>query len=482
MAARVEQAFEQCWSALLEGETLDSCLSRFPDLGAELHPLLEAALDAHDLWDIPVPEERAFRSRRRMALKASELRPRKVSKPQAFALSRPLLVGFAMIVIVFFAGSGLVVASAASLPGESLYPVKLAVERVQISLALNTASQLSLASSFEQRRIDEVRRLLALGRAAKVQFDGRLDSVSADLLTVEGVPVTVSPATSLSPDLRPGDHVTVAGDTNPAGWVLAASVRLTGQQFIGVVDSMGPAAWRISGRTVRVAPDTIIDDGIRLSDQVSVQLKTEAGFTVAASIHLVQHNQDGPAATEIQGDTQGTASPPAPIGTPSVEIEQETSIPQPGTPEILTISGTVSSMTQTVWIVSGQTVAINSETDIDSSIGAGDTVEVRGTLDVDGVIRAQRIRLLRSAGSEDDQHQEFEFTGIVESIAPSQWEIAGRTVEVDSRTDIEGSPHVGDRVQVQVVTNADGSLRAVQIQRQDSGSDGEGSGDPSHDD
>ena len=59
---------------------------------------------------------------------------------------------------------------------------------------------------------------------------------------------------------------------------------------------------------------------------------------------------------------------------------------------------------------------------------------------------------------------------------------AGRTVEIDSKTDIEGAPEVGDRAQVKAVTNSDGHLLALKIEKKDSGSEGESSSTPESDD
>jgi hypothetical protein len=144
----------------------------------------------------------------------------------------------------------------------------------------------------------------------------------------------------------------------------------------------------------------------------------------------------------------------------------------------------VESKGQETWSISGEIVTVTSHTEIDGSIGIGDTVEVRGTRLADGTLQAQRIRLIESGGdgSGDDRGQETEFTGRVDSIASDQWVVDGRTVGIDSNTDIEGAPEVGDRAQVKAVTYSDGSLLALKIEKKDSGSEGESSSTPEGDD
>jgi hypothetical protein len=485
MSTRIEDAFDRCWAALLQDESLESCLSRYPELSAELRPLLMAAIEAHKPWDVPVSRERALRSRTRLLGRASELRRSAPARRPQTSIPRLAAIGIALVLVFIFGSTGLVVASAESLPGESLYPVKRAVEQVRLSLSLGSSSQLSLASSFDKRRVEEVKRLLVLRRVARVQFEGRLESISGGFFTVDGVLVLPSPGAQLTADLRPGDFVSVAGNTHPSGWVLAASVQRTGQQFVGVVEAMNANVWTISGRAVRLAPDTQIDNGIGIGDQVAVQIHNEAGMTVVASIHLLEKGQNHPAATALPLVATPSDTPQPQIApTETRESEQETPAPEADGSETITFSGKVESKGQGNWSISGENVAVTSRTEIDGAIGIGDTVEVQGTRLADGTLQAQRIRLIDSGGdgSGDDRGEEIEFSGRIDSIASDQWVVDGRTVGIDSETDIEGAPEVGDRAQVKAVTYSDGSLLARKIERKDSGSEGESSPTPEGDD
>jgi hypothetical protein len=60
---------------------------------------------------------------------------------------------------------------------------------------------------------------------------------------------------------------------------------------------------------------------------------------------------------------------------------------------------------------------------------------------------------------------EMEFSGAIESMARQTWMIAGRTVGVNSATEVKGPFLVGDIVRVHAFQNADGSLTAREIER-----------------
>ena len=59
---------------------------------------------------------------------------------------------------------------------------------------------------------------------------------------------------------------------------------------------------------------------------------------------------------------------------------------------------------------------------------------------------------------------EVEFTGIVESINGNTWTIGGRTVVVDSTTELTGFISVGQQVKVHASMGLDGSLAAREIE------------------
>jgi hypothetical protein len=77
---------------------------------------------------------------------------------------------------------------------------------------------------------------------------------------------------------------------------------------------------------------------------------------------------------------------------------------------------------------------------------------------------------------------EMEFSGAIESMAQQTWMIGGRTVGVNSATEVKGPFLVGDIVKVHAFQNADGSLTAREIERVRAGQTNENENDNSNTD
>jgi hypothetical protein len=76
-----------------------------------------------------------------------------------------------MVVVVLFGGaSATAYASQSALPGDALYPVKTSLEQTQINLANDAYNQALLHLEFAQRRLNEIKELLAQGRTNDVEF------------------------------------------------------------------------------------------------------------------------------------------------------------------------------------------------------------------------------------------------------------------------------------------------------------------------
>lgn len=83
------------------------------------------------------------------------------------AIVRPVSVALASLLIVLSGWAATVNASFASVPGDLLYPVKLATEKVQLSLAASSEQRARLHAEFAGRRLDEVMDISASSRSDK---------------------------------------------------------------------------------------------------------------------------------------------------------------------------------------------------------------------------------------------------------------------------------------------------------------------------
>ena len=113
------------------------------------------------------------------------------------------------------------------------------------------------------------------------------------------------------------------------------------------------------------------------------------------------------------------------------------------------------------WIVSGLTISLTADTQIEPEIGVGDTVRVVGfILQPEGHLVATAITRL-----EDDDEKPFEFVGVVQNISAGAWTISGITIGIDEETEIEEGIAVGDTVKVNGIILANDTWLAEEIEQ-----------------
>lgn len=217
---------ENCFQRMDQGETLDSVLAHYPGLAGELRPLLEAAILARSTSRENLPVGVLARQRARgLALAADLLQ----GKNPPFVLGRfwrPVIMVLSVIVILVIGTNNLLTASAQSLPGDTLYPVKRSVESTQLRLVSDPVKKLELEHTFSQRRVDETKSLISEERLEEVEFTGVVVSQSDGEWLVSGVKVVVTNQTEIEKGINLGDVIEVKGSTNSAGAVVAISLRL----------------------------------------------------------------------------------------------------------------------------------------------------------------------------------------------------------------------------------------------------------------
>jgi hypothetical protein len=114
----------------------------------------------------------------------------------ARAVARRWVPVTALALALFLALSfGTIEAAGRSLPGDLLYPVKLTVEQARLALLRSEAARGRYLDALRSQRLAEVREVVALGRTAEVEFEGRYEGSSGaewslDALRV-GVPAGV---------------------------------------------------------------------------------------------------------------------------------------------------------------------------------------------------------------------------------------------------------------------------------------------------
>lgn len=146
---------DECLERLLvKGESIEQCLTDYPERAAELEPLLQTALAVREASAIqPRPE---FRARARYqfnsALQVIESRR---SRPIWRRLPQWATI-VSIVLVVLLAGSGTVAAASNSMPDSPLYPVKLVTEQAQLILTPSDIDKARLCTQLADRRVTEI--------------------------------------------------------------------------------------------------------------------------------------------------------------------------------------------------------------------------------------------------------------------------------------------------------------------------------------
>jgi hypothetical protein len=286
-----------------------------------------------------------------------------------------LALGIASIFIVF--SGGLLITSAKSLPGDSLYPVKRVVEDIKVYLAPSREVQNEYEHVYSEKRVDEVFELMGLAREQKISFEGIVSSMDGPNWNVSDIPVIIQPDTMIivgidgANVIAPGMFVEVEGNTSMQGRVYANEIHLREYRINGIVEEISAEILKIWGIPIKILPYTQIDPGIKVGDEATVLIRSEDDRLEALAILLEMHPE-----LSIQTDyySENTAT--------SLEYSQT----DDGDEQSLI--GTLEIVSPNYWVVSGQNFYIISETEISEEIRIGDVIHVRYIIEPNGSFTA----------------------------------------------------------------------------------------------
>lgn len=432
MSERLHDALEVCLQALATGVEPEACLSLYPDLAVELQPLLQAALDMQSLRTETIPKQTYARSRAAVLAKVNDLehQPDTASR-KIWGMPRFALAGLAFVLGLVLGGWGLLEASAETIPGDTLYPVKRAAESIHWNFVPEWEVRDDLEDRLQKRRIEEVETLLALDRVGRVTFEGTLLEQSGNQWNVDDITVVLTPETTITGQIAVGAVIRVRGETQPEGWVKATELSLRRFEFTGFVEEISPEHWIVSRTELLINEQTILGKGLGLGDLVVAFVEAQEG--------------EGLVATRITGIR--LPSPTPPVGPPTPDSPTpESERTSPGRDEDeqeVRFEGEVQSIGSSEWIVDDRIVLVNVETEIDEGIQRGDRVEVRGHQSLGGAVLATDIRFSDEEEPRDDDQKEGdsdEEDGEDEEDETEEVEEEDETDEDDEKEDDEHEP------------------------------------------
>ena len=199
MANRFDLILDDCIDRIaFRGETVEGCLERYPEHAAELEPYLQMAAKVAQSYAFAPSSTAKEQGRQRLRAEQRALQQEGREKYRGrlgWRWWKPARLprwatGLAAVILVILVGtSGTVIASANTLPGDVLYPVKRGVEQIQLALPLPSDTKARLNLAYAERRAEEMAALTKEGKTVQLPQLGEdlrqsLDSTTRVLSTV----------------------------------------------------------------------------------------------------------------------------------------------------------------------------------------------------------------------------------------------------------------------------------------------------------
>lgn len=347
------RALEICLTQMQQGASLEQVLEVYPHWAADLRPLLEAAQASRHLGQsIHTPAGAIARSRSAM-LQAARLAAQVPVAPRSSALPtwmarrsvqpRPasavhsvLRLALTILLLVVFIGGGTtLVASAQSLPGDTLYPLKLSTERLRLFIARQPQQRLDLERQFDEQRMAELQALQQRSSQtgalpeSLLNFAGPLVALNLSEWQVGWVRVLLDDQTQIIGEIRQGVVVDVQGLLQSDASVLARRIQARQFDISGRLQSITTEGWLVDGILVTLNESTLYQGQVGVGSRLSISAFILADGRLLARLVQVLDNPSAPQPTLLFNQPVGSPDDDD-LGEPG-EVEHDTTrTPEPG--------------------------------------------------------------------------------------------------------------------------------------------------------
>ncbi|UCC60965.1 MAG: hypothetical protein JSV02_03865 [Dehalococcoidia bacterium] len=164
MTERFKDILDDCLDRVTKrGDTIEQCLEIYPEWADELEPLLRIAVSVKAATSFRARPEFQISTKSKIMSAIAARREEQEIKGSSLWVSfqRRWVVAVSLILVLLITGAGTVGASMNSLPGDLLYPVKTATERVQVFFTFQNEAKANLYTKFAERRVEEIEALVA---------------------------------------------------------------------------------------------------------------------------------------------------------------------------------------------------------------------------------------------------------------------------------------------------------------------------------
>ena len=167
MARKLDDIFNECYERIRAGESLQSCLARYPEHRAELKSLLETAFDVgrRASYIHPRPEFKHWAQVRIQGAQHYASQQGQVAKPGHFSWWRQSwAVAVTAVLILMLTTGSTMAASSNAMPDQTLYPVKLATEEMRLAFAVTDTQKAEIHTQLAETRAAEVEVMASQGK------------------------------------------------------------------------------------------------------------------------------------------------------------------------------------------------------------------------------------------------------------------------------------------------------------------------------
>jgi len=426
MTKSIENILDECLNRIINlGEDIEQCLKDYPE-AKDLRDIIKTALSTREAASTIEPRPEFKESAKSIllahvrAVKYEQSRSRR--HPFLGWQTRWLTAAVAALLVISLSGS-VVTASSKSMPDSLLYPVKIAVEDVRLSLAGSDVGKAKLEAQFIDRRIAEIVKMAEDGQEEKtekvaqrlmqhlneietVSLQYNLDDAAAenDIIALRNTmtgyatdhPLVLEDAVGKAPvatratishvlDISQKQYTNVIQNINSR---IKKSHKGSSYEKTEVLDGIirmtAENNWVVGEKVINIDKTTNIDGNpvIGASAHAAVSVQSD-GTLVAEEITV---NQD------IAGTAENKDSPDTSLAQKNAgNNEVKKSDHQGVNSTTRALRGIIRQIYDTKWIVDNRSIIIDSDTVIEVSPEIGLLVEVTVLVQPDGTFLAQKI-------------------------------------------------------------------------------------------
>ena len=424
---------DECLESVRRGETVESCLERYPKHAERLRPLL--TLSAR-VKTAPAVEPRPWAKATAWDLvrqRAAELRDGKRRRGMNVNFGmwlRPVAVALAIVMAISAGGGATALASQSALPDSPLYRVKLATEDVRLWFVFDDASEADILMDQSQERMDEIMAMARRGKPVPGKvFSAMENRHSRAANVIEGMDASNEERGALLTRLL--DQAETHQDSLLALWnVVSPGGR---EDYTEVVATLHNT--RLQGSTDLVLSAEDLRDGIQ---HIDGEAQLEEGRWKVGGIEVVidertigaRELQPGATVTGIFARSGG-------------RLQALSLISISGPPAF--VEGAIEEVRDDGVVIAGQFIPFDPRTILRSDLRLGDRVEIElGRSDEGAVATA-----VRQADTPEDNvfRQSLTFVGTIESevSGSAEWTVSGVTFVVPENVKINAGAGQADQ-------------------------------------